>query len=70
LKGLCLGLDLPENDKPSLRRQGTLRKIAVAELSPEKLPRRFTLVAALPYNPSGKLLRRKIDPAIFDDTGA
>lgn len=45
---------------------GSVRAHCAARISPEKRPRKYAVVPSLPYNPSGKLLRRKVDLSIFD----
>ena len=43
-----------------------VRKFCFAKIPVEKRPRKFAKVAALPYSVAGKMLRRKIDLALFD----
>ena len=43
-----------------------VRQHCTATIPVEKRPRKIAMVPALPYSISGKLLRRKIDRALFE----
>lgn len=44
----------------------SVRRHCAKHISPEKRPHLFAVAKSLPYNPSGKIQRRKIDLSIFE----